>query len=442
MATNNANLNATDYEGYFPPPDSIDPLTPMIKYAVITVAACGLASFVATVMVFTSLLYRLLTWTARTTAALHRSQFVILFLNLVFADLCQAIAFVISWYWLATDAILAPTAACTAQGFLINFGDVASAFFVLFIAIHTFFTAARRIRVSYTIFYLAISFAWLLAFLLTIIGFAVHKDRYFVRVAGWCWIGHDFEPERLGLHYFWVFFSEFGLLIVYLVIFFQLRLQTSQLYSEQRRASSELANKDTVNAVKRVTKLMMLYPLCYVLLTLPISVCRMWSMAHDGQSVNETTQIVVGALLASCGWVDCCLYSLTRKRLMRETMSRGSGASISSDPNAHDMDLKRVHNEIVQTTTFAVRSESFDGVRLPPTGVYSEVSSGDLRSRGRTVDREEEERERDRSPSPFSLPEPAFPREERVRPERPLRRKKAFDRLPFSRSKGDVTEEV
>lgn len=430
MAATNANLDAGAYQGHFPPPASINPLTPGVRYAVITVAACGLASFVATLMVFTSLLYRLITWQARTTAALHRSQFVILFLNLVFADLCQSIAFVISWYWYAQDAILAPTAVCTAQGFLINFGDVASAFFVLYIAIHTFFTAARRTRVNHTVFYFIISFAWLLALVLTITGYAMHKERYFVRVAGWCWISHKFEPERLGFHYFWVFFAEFGLLIIYLVIFVQLRRQTSQLYTEQRRASNELANKDTVTAVKRVTKLMMLYPLVYVLLTLPISVCRMWSMAHDGKSVGETTQIIVGALLASCGWVDCCLYSLTRKRLMRETMSRGSGHSAGgSDPHARDVELKSFNHEIVRTNTFEVRSESFDGGSVPPPpGVCtSEVSSGDLRSRARAIAEGEGSVREDRSPSPFNLPEPAYsPQAAEEEVARPLRRKKAF----------------
>ena len=56
-------------------------------------------------------------------------------MNLIFADLCQAASFLISFYWIAIDGILAPTAACTIQGFLLHFGDVASAFFVLAIAL-------------------------------------------------------------------------------------------------------------------------------------------------------------------------------------------------------------------------------------------------------------------------------------------------------------------
>ncbi|KAM0718296.1 hypothetical protein Q7P37_006628 [Cladosporium fusiforme] len=438
LNTNDTN-GTTNYDGYLPFPDSIMPMSTTITYAAITVSACGLASVVASFSVFSSLMYRLCTWSARTISALHRSQFVILFLNLVFADLCQGTAFSISWYWYAIDAILAPSAACSTQGFLINFGDVASAFFSLYIAIHTYLTACRRVRVPYKIFYLVISIIWLLALMFTVIGFAMHPKTYFVRVAGWCWISHDYEPHRLGLHYFWVFLSEFGLLIAYLIILILLRRETAKTYSEQRRASSDLANKDAVNTIKRVTMLMMLYPLAYIVLTLPISVCRMWSMAHGGQPVPETLQIVVGGLLASCGWVNCLLYTLTRKRLLKETMSRGSGNSMGSDPHSNEQDFKMVpaHNEIVQTTSFAVRSDSFEGVMLPPPDTYSDVAGSNLGSRGRATEPEEGDLPQDRSPSPFSLPEPAFPCQQ-PKLAHSLRHKKAFDLLPFSRSKQEV----
>ena len=79
-----------------------------------------------------------------------------------------------------------------------------------------------------------------------------------------------------------------------------------------------------INAVNRITKLMMLYPCVYVLLTLPLSAGRMWSMAHHGRPYSNSYACFAGSMLTSCGWVDSLLYTLTRRRLLRDTMSQGS----------------------------------------------------------------------------------------------------------------------
>ena len=81
-----------------------------------------------------------------------------------------------------------------------------------------------------------------------------------------------------------------------------------------------MPNQATVNAVNRITKLMTLYPCVYVLLTLPLSSARMWSMAHHGAQISDAVACTAGALLTSCGWVDSLLYTLTRKALLRDTM--------------------------------------------------------------------------------------------------------------------------
>jgi hypothetical protein len=370
---------------YFPAPHSIQPLPHATHNGLIAVGICGLASFLSTLALFSFLVYRITTWRAHYKTFLGYNQYIVLFVNLIFADLCQAASFLISFYWLAIDGILAPTAACTTQGFLLHFGDVSSAFFVLAIALHTYITAARGIRVEYWVFTAAIGVIWLLALFLTVIGFGIHKEKYFVRAGTWCWVSDDYEPERLGLHYVWLFLSEFGLTVTYMMTFLKLRSTTTALFADQRRSSNELANKTTIEAVNRITKLMMLYPFVYVLLTLPLSAARMWSMAHEGNNLSETTQCIVGSLLASCGWVDCLLYSLTRKRLMRETMGVGingtGGVSNVSRARSNDKDPgdPKSLNSILATTTFTIRNSSFDasrGRQMPAPAVTSEISAG------------------------------------------------------------------
>lgn len=436
---------------YFAPPHSVEPLPHTIRWGLIGVGICGLASFISTLALFSLLFYRLFTWRTHYKTFLGYNQYVVLFMNLIFADLCQASAFVISFYWIAKNAILAPTVTCATQGFLLHFGDVASAFFVLSIAVHTFMTAVLSTRVAYPTFNVMLWLVWLAALVLTVLGLALHKQTYFVRAGAWCWVSDDYEAERLALHYVWLFLSEFGLLVIYLVTFFKLRHQTSQLFAEQRRASNELANQSTVDAVKRITKLMMLYPFVYVLLTLPISACRMWSMAHDGQPVSDATQCIVGALLASCGWVDCLLYSLTRKRLIRETMGGAHSSSHGSrnrshpehdsqmpdseqqkkplPPEPHESQTaaflerfgarmadtaaflgiwRRKRMEITRTTTIEIRSEAVDisnGKRMPPSCVWSEITSDAPQKQRKSrseqrAERNSEDPVYERSPSP------------------------------------------
>lgn len=87
----------------------------------------------------------------------------------------------------------------------------------------------------------------------------------------------------------------------------------------------------TVHAVNRITKLMTLYPCVYVLLTLPLSAGRMWSMAHNSQPYSDEYALVAGAMITSCGWVDTLLYTLTRRRLLKDTMPQSSRREGSSN---------------------------------------------------------------------------------------------------------------
>jgi hypothetical protein len=348
---------------YFKPPHSVSPLPEGLHVGLYVVGAFGLLSFLATLSLLSFVAYRFCTWRDHYKTFIGYNQYVLLFLNLVLADLMQAASFLISFYWIAIDGILAPTPACQGQGFLLHLGDVASAFFVLAIALHTYYTVVLSRRIPYRIFGGMVIMVWLIVIFLTVLGVAIHKDTYFVRAGAWCWISSDYEPERLGLHYFWLFLSEFGLIVLYVVTFIHLRKKTRSMFS----AENSVANQKSIDAVNRITTLMMLYPLVYVVLTLPLSAARMWSMARNGQSPGNVTNCVTGALLASCGWVDCLLYTLTRERLLDQTMNkaRGTGTGTGSggtgtDLNASYSDHQSKNGAILQTTTWTVSNESCD----------------------------------------------------------------------------------
>lgn len=105
-----------------------------------------------------------------------------------------------------------------------------------------------------------------------------------------------------------------------------LRKKTNQLFSGQHGANTNAPNIATVRAVNRITMLMTLYPCVYVCLTLPLSAGRMWSMAHGGRAYSDHFAILAGSFLTSCGWVDSLLYTLTRKRLLQDTMVKAGSS--------------------------------------------------------------------------------------------------------------------
>lgn len=105
-----------------------------------------------------------------------------------------------SWHWYRKNKILAPTSACFAQGWLLNSGDLGSGFFVLAIAVHTYYTAVLRRTVGYRWFAGIIVGIWVLTYILTSVGVGLHREKYFVRAGAWCWVSSAYETERLWCH--------------------------------------------------------------------------------------------------------------------------------------------------------------------------------------------------------------------------------------------------
>lgn len=95
---------------------------------------------------------------------------------------------------------------------------------------------------------------------------------------------------------------------------------------------------------------MTLYPCVYVLLTLPLSAGRMWSMAHNSTYSNAYA-CVAGGMITSCGWVDSLLYTLTRRKLLKDTMP---GASRSGRTRESDWDNELGSKGITHTRTVTV----------------------------------------------------------------------------------------
>ncbi|KAF2110210.1 G protein-coupled glucose receptor regulating Gpa2-domain-containing protein [Lophiotrema nucula] len=292
---------------YFPYPMSLDPITPTFRTGLIPVALCAMLSLISVTALLAFITHRLISWRKHYKEYVGYNQYVILIYNLLLADLQQSIAFSISFNWLRINKILAPTAPCFIQAWFLHIGDVASGFFVLAIAVHTWMGVVKGYKLPYTWFVVSICCIWFAALLLTIVGPLMHGNRFFARAGGWCWVSVEYEKERLWLHYLWIFIVEFGTIAIYGHIFFHLR----------GRIRSILHNDTT--KLSRATKFMVMYPAVYVVLTLPIAVGRM--VAMTGGKLPDVFFCVAGTLLTSCGWVDALLYALTRRVLVSNELS-------------------------------------------------------------------------------------------------------------------------
>ncbi len=68
----------------------------------------------------------------------------------------------------------------------------------------------------------------------------------------------------------------------------------------------------------KTARYMVVYPIAYIALTLPLAAGRVSSMA--GRVPSTSYFPVAGALMASCGFVDVMLYIYTRKALIQSTV--------------------------------------------------------------------------------------------------------------------------
>jgi len=239
----------------------------------IAVSTMALLSLIATSSLLGFITYRLIFWKLHFQRYIGYNQYIILIYNLVLADFLQSIAYLICLRWIITDQIKSGTAACFLQGLWLQMANPGSGLFVLGIAFHTFLLIVWGYKMSHKIFVTFVCGIWSMVVILMIIPLATHGAAVFVPSGPWCWIGEDHESLRLWTHYIWIFLAEFGTVCLYAVMYTQLRRQIS--------ASSILGNSqlESLKRLRRVVGYMTIYPIVYVVLSLPLAAGRMANMS-------------------------------------------------------------------------------------------------------------------------------------------------------------------
>ena len=200
---------------YWAPPGSLLVFPPGVRHGLIALSIVASLSLLLGGGLLCYLTYRSIIL-RRSPGKVHRNQYIILIYNLLVADTLQAIGFLISINWLQMNAIIAPTVACFAQGFLIQLGDVSSAVFVLLIAIFTFSTIVKEVKVPYTIFLGIITAGWTLAIFLSVLGPAIHGRETFMAAGAWVSLRFFFSFRSFFFCFFHVWCMFYVLFLFFL----------------------------------------------------------------------------------------------------------------------------------------------------------------------------------------------------------------------------------
>jgi hypothetical protein len=109
----------------------------------------------------------------------------------------------------------------------------------------------------------------------------------------------SYQPERLWLHYFWIFVAMSSTILIYVTVYITLRARSSS---------------STATTPHGATPLMILYPTIYAVCTAPLAAGRIASMA--GWDIDLAYFCAAGSMIACNGWLDTLLYGFTRRGIV------------------------------------------------------------------------------------------------------------------------------
>lgn len=125
---------------------------------------------------------------------------------------------------------------------------------------------------------------------------------------------------------------------------------------------------------------MVLYPLAYLILSLPVASGRMALM--QGRSISFTYWCVSGACIASSGFVDVLVYTVTRRALLLNSESASSSRGYVANQQNSYLHYHQYHDDHRTTTITGKRpTKARDIYRKSP------------HNRGRVTDNSQRERE-------------------------------------------------
>jgi len=274
------------------------------------------------------------------------------FVSLLLCDLLQAIGSIMNQKWVQHMEVYVGEF-CTIQGATKQAADVGTALFSLILAIHTFSILFLRWQMRTYVLWLTLLSAWSGIAAIVIAGPAAldtHRRGPFFGISGyWCWITEPYSAEHVTLDYMFMFISALFSFILYSLVFLRLRgnIVVDGWYITFRRTSqsknASWSGRDFAdNQIMTIARQMLLYPVAYTIIILPIAVARFNVFA--GHSVPFAVTIFCDTVFLLSGMVNVVLFTATRRVLPPRSIMPGRyiisqpkliETSLENDPDAY-----------------------------------------------------------------------------------------------------------
>ncbi|KDQ63396.1 hypothetical protein JAAARDRAFT_169182 [Jaapia argillacea MUCL 33604] len=261
------------------------------------------------------------------------------FLSLMVSDLIQAIGSILNIRWVSLAGVN-DGPYCTTQGrftcedknshhteysvgVMKQLGDVGVAFATLAIALHTFCVLALRWKPdpSPRMAIMNVTLIWIFLALLVGLSLGTHKGKdYYGDTQFWCWITQDYPVQRIALEYFWLWFTAFLNIALYVPLalvlggFIIIDGFKIRIPNKEERGHLRVSSINGTRDARHLSMKMLFYPAVYTITVLPIAIVR-WSAFYNHPVPFEAT-VFADALFSSSGLLNVLLFSITRPALL------------------------------------------------------------------------------------------------------------------------------
>jgi hypothetical protein len=229
-------------------------------------------------------------------------------------DFVQGMGGVLDVRW-AHNGIVTTGHYCTAQGIVQQIGELGVALITLLLACHTFVAALWRVGlqargVAVGLIFLACVFIALWVG----IGARSHHN-YETPTPYWCWISPQYKGERLGGEYIWLWIALFASALLYVPLYFWTEGRFS--VDEDRWYNFQKSNPDrrVEYSQRRAALGMLLYPLAYCFVVLPLSVTR-WRSFNNHHHVSSAGTFFGVTMFNLSGAINVVLFLVVRPQLL------------------------------------------------------------------------------------------------------------------------------
>jgi len=274
------------------------------------------------------------------------------FISLLMCDMLQAVGSIMNEKWVQHLAVSFGKF-CTIQGAIKQAADVGIALFALIIAVHTFFILFLRWQIRSYVLWLTLLSSWTAIAAIILAGPELLNTDVrgpFFGISGyWCWIAPPYTAQHITLDYMFMFMSAGFSFILYSLVFLRLRgnIVVSGWYIAFRKANksknASWRGRDFAdNQMMTIARQMMLYPVAYTIVILPIAAARFSEFRNDDVPFQVT--IFCDTVYLLSGMVNVTLFLTTRRVLPPKSIMPGRfviskpqsiNDSIQEDPEAY-----------------------------------------------------------------------------------------------------------